>query len=246
MNAITIHTPLIYTVRGIPVMLDQDVSRLYKTTTRLVNLARKRKIDVLGSLSFKLTKKEFHQLVKEHGLKISNSYNPIAYTEEGCYKLASYLNSPVADQMTDIMYKAFKAVKDNKIIIVDKNPQISELSKEIIKINEKMQGFNQPVINNYFQAPVNYIQGSHNVQNIQQISNSNDLIKSIIDLMREDQVIQNKEIMDEFIKALDLANKKEKDGLLERLGKIVNLGSSVASLVTGVPNLIEIVKKIFP
>ena len=247
MNEILINSPQvkIYKIRGVYVMLDSDVSRLYKTTTRLVNLARKRRIDVLGSLTFKLTKKEFHDLAKENNLRIYNSYNPIAYTEEACYKLASYLNSPTADKMVDLMYKAFKAVKDRQLIIMDNNPTINQLTIEIGKINEQMKGFSQqPIINNHFNAPVNYIQGSHNIQNIQ-VSNSEELLNSLLTIMKDSKVNQNQQLMDHFIKTLDSVNKKDNQSVLDYLEKIASIGSNLTSISTGIPNIINFVKSLF-
>lgn len=242
MNEITTYAPLIYIIRGVPVMLDSDVSRLYQTTTRLVNLARKRKIKVLGDLSFKLTKKEFHELAKKHGIKINNSYNPIVYTEEACYKLSSYLNSPAADYMLDLMYKAFKAVKDKTMIPVENSPQLLELSNKINTISEQMKGFSQPIVNNHFHAQVNYIHGNHNQLNI---GTSDEVIIKLASLIMDNQVLAQKELVELISDSISLANKKEKSGLLDNLKKIVDIGSGMTSISSGVPAIIDMVKKLF-
>ena len=59
------------------------------------------------------------------------------------------------------------------------------------------------------------------------------------------QVLEQKELTDLILQTISLANKKEKSGLLDNLSKIANIGSSIASISSGVPALIEIVKKLF-
>lgn len=242
MNLVIKHQPMIYEVRGVMVMMDRDIAKLYEVETRIINLARQRKKEVFKTISFSLTRREYESLSKKYKFRITNQQNPVVYTEEACYKLSSYLNSPVADQMADVMYKAFKAVKEQNIMIVSKSPQLLELSHEINKISEQMKGFSQPIVNNHFHAPVNYIQGHHNQLNI---GTSDDVLMKLIALIMDKQVLEQKELTDLILQSISLANKKEKSGLLDSLSKIVNIGTSIASISSGVPSLIEIVKKLF-
>lgn len=232
----------IYEVRGVMVMLDRDIAKLYEVETRIINLARQRKKDVFKNISFSLTRREYESLSKKYGFRITNQQNPVVYTEEACYKLSSYLNSPVADQIADIMYKAFKAVKDQKVIIIEKNPQLLELTNEISKISEQMKGFSQPIINNHFHAPVNYIQGNNNSIGV---GTSNEVIIKLASLIMDNQVLAQKELIDLISNSISLANKKEKSGLLDNLKKIVDIGSGMASISSGVPAIIDMVKKLF-
>lgn len=243
MNELIPFEPKIYIVRNTPVMLDRDVAKIYQTTTRLVNLARKRKISMFGSITFKMTKAEHLRLLKENNQKAHNDYNPIAYTEEACYKLATCLESPAAEKMVDLMFRAFKAIKEQKVMILE--PKLLELSESIHQISERMKGFNQPMqvtINN-FHSNVNYVNGSNNTQNNQQ--SNNEAILGLMQIMMDQKIVEDQKLMGMFIETMKEMNQKNKESTISKLKSILDLGSSVVSISKGIPEIIKIVTSLF-
>jgi len=95
-NAITSR---IYTIRGIKVMLDRDISELYGVETKVLKRNVRRHIDrFLLDFMFELTKEEFQNL----RCQIDTSswggirYMPMAFTEQGIEMLSGTLNSQKA------------------------------------------------------------------------------------------------------------------------------------------------------
>jgi hypothetical protein len=235
----------VYFIRDQYVILDKDLAKLYQVETRYINYARKRSSEVFKDISFRITKKEKESLESKMGIRISANQNmPIAFTEEACYKLSSYLRSPIAAQVADLMYQSFKAFKDKKVIILNNHHQIDKISKSIEEISEKIKGFNQNLIQNNYNAPVNYIQGDNAVLNISNGASENFLM-GVAQLMMDSKVAQNQEIIGVLSKVLESQSKKDKDGVLDNLKKLVDIGAGISSIATGVPALIEIVKKLF-
>lgn len=64
-------------------------------------------------------------------------------------------------------------------------------------------------------------------------------------IMMDSKVAQNQELIGVLSKVLDSQSKKDKDGLLDNLKKLVDIGTGISSIATEVPALIEIVKKLF-
>lgn len=124
---------LIYTVRGVQVMLDRDLARLYEVETKALNQAVKRNPGRFPEdFMFRLTKEEWDCLrsqnvtSNETGLIKSNDgeslkslngiskkdgrggirYIPFAFTEEGGSQLSGVLKSNIADSASvRIMWK---------------------------------------------------------------------------------------------------------------------------------------------
>lgn len=67
----------------------------------------------------------------------------------------------------------------------------------------------------------------------------------IAQIMMDSKVAKNQELIGVLSKVLESQSKKDKDGLLDNLKKLVDIGTGIASISTGVPALIEIVKKLF-
>jgi hypothetical protein len=87
-------------VRGMKVMLDCDLARLYGTTTKVFNQAVKRNSDRFPSdFMFQLTVKEKEEVVTncDHLLRLKFSPTlPYAFTEHGAIMAANVLNTPRA------------------------------------------------------------------------------------------------------------------------------------------------------
>ena len=108
----------IHTIRGLQVMLDRDLAKLYDVETKVLNQAVKRNIDRFPSdFRFQLKDYEKDELVTNcdrlQNLKHS-SVNPYAFTEQGVSMLSAVLKSTVA---VDISVKIIRAFVNMRKII---------------------------------------------------------------------------------------------------------------------------------
>ena len=90
---------LIYEVRGVQVMLDSDLAKLYGCVngTKTINQAVKRNVDKFpDDFYFQLTKNEFFNLKSQLGTSSWNDYGgirklPYVFTEQGVAMLATII-----------------------------------------------------------------------------------------------------------------------------------------------------------
>ena len=111
---------MIYELRGVQVMLDSDLAKLYECTngTKSINLAVKRHINRFPeSYMFQLTKEEasrfqIETLNKNDNYRGSNvKYLPYAFTEEGVSMLSAVLHTPVAEEISIKIMDVFVAMR---------------------------------------------------------------------------------------------------------------------------------------
>ncbi len=107
----------IRTIRGEPVMLDDDLAAVYKVSTRALNQAiRRNRKRFPEDFAFRLSEEEFAALRSQS--VISNPgrggrrYPPWAFTEHGAIMAASVLNSPRAVEMSVFVVRAFVRLRD--------------------------------------------------------------------------------------------------------------------------------------
>ena len=112
---------MIYEVRGVRVMLDFDLARLYQVENRTLKQAVRRNMDRFpGDFMLKLTKSEANELILigiSHFV-ISPDYNPgpgqvFAFTEEGVAMLSAVLRSPVAVNVSIEIMRAFVEIRNH-------------------------------------------------------------------------------------------------------------------------------------
>ncbi len=115
---------MIFTFRGMQVMIDRDLAELYGAATKVLNQAVKRNIERFpDEFRFQLTDSEKNELVTNCDrfatLKYS-SVNPYAFTEQGVAMLSAVLKSETAVKMSIQIIKAFvemkKFISDNAAI----------------------------------------------------------------------------------------------------------------------------------
>ena len=104
--------PLIRTIRGQKVILDEDLARIYGAATKSFNRAVKRNIDHFPSdFVFQLTAREYESMRCQFGTsKLTRGgrrYLPYAFTEHGAIMAATILNTPRAVQMSVFIVRAF-------------------------------------------------------------------------------------------------------------------------------------------
>ena len=103
---------LIYEIRGVQVMLDNDIAKLYEVETKYLNRQVKRNIERFDNdFMFQLTYFEYQNLKCQIGTS-SNNYGgrrtlPYVFTEKGVTTLASVLHSNVAINMSKKIIRAF-------------------------------------------------------------------------------------------------------------------------------------------
>ena len=110
---------LIYEIRGVQVMLDSDLARLYecKNGTKQINLAVKRHKDRFPErFVFQLTYEECKNIsrfqtetLNKHGYNIK--YLPYVFTEQGVAMLATVIRTDVAAQVSIRIMDAFVLVR---------------------------------------------------------------------------------------------------------------------------------------
>lgn len=102
---------LIFVVRGVQVMLDNDLAELYQTETKYINRAIKRNPNRFPSdFAFQLDDKEWENLKFQLGTSSSHGGRrtpPYAFTEQGVAMLSAVLQSDSAIKVSIQIIKAF-------------------------------------------------------------------------------------------------------------------------------------------
>lgn len=138
---------LIYEVRGVQVMLDSDLARLYacKNGTKDINKAVKRNSSKFPSdFYFQLTNEEKKKLWFQNGTTNNMARtNPHVFTEEGVAMLSSVLKTETACEMSIKIIRAFvymrKYLSNNNqnSLLVNHEERILKLEQSLDKFLEK-------------------------------------------------------------------------------------------------------------
>lgn len=144
----------IYYIRGMKVMLDNDLAELYEVETKALNRAVRRNIDRFpDDFMFQLNQKEFEILRYHFGTSNNQAkslrsqivtpkrggrrYFPLAFTEQGVAMLSSVLNSKRAIQVNIQIMRTFTKLREmlstNKELR-DKIEKMERENKENFKI----------------------------------------------------------------------------------------------------------------
>jgi len=109
----------IYTIRGIQVMIDEDLAKLYQVETRVFNQAVKRNIKRFPkSFRFQLTEDEYKNLTSQfvtssilsskHG---GRRHLPYVFTEQGVSMLSAILKSDIAIDISIKIIESFVSMR---------------------------------------------------------------------------------------------------------------------------------------
>ncbi|MBU4186031.1 MAG: ORF6N domain-containing protein [Proteobacteria bacterium] len=129
----------IYLIRGIKVMLDRDLAKLYGVETKALKQAVRRNIDRFPSdFMFELNKDEFNNLRSQI---VTSSwggarYFPMAFTEHGVAMLSSVLNSNRAIEVNIQIKRAFTQLRKMLSTHEDLKRKIESMEK---KYDEQFQ-----------------------------------------------------------------------------------------------------------
>jgi len=146
---------MIYEVRGVQVMLDADIAKLYQVETKRVNEAVKNNPNKFPErFSFVLTNFERDSLKsKISTANISNKSrsNPRVFTEQGVYMLATILKSKVATEVSiaimDTFVKMRHYINYNKEFLPYKFLLLeNKVNENTQRINELFDKFDPKVI----------------------------------------------------------------------------------------------------
>ncbi len=111
---------LIYEIRGIQVMLDSDLAKLYECAngTKTINLAVKRHINRFPKrFMFQLSKDEYYKILRFQSETLEleqgkySKYLPYAFTEQGVAMLATVLRTKVAEKVSIKIMDAFVTMR---------------------------------------------------------------------------------------------------------------------------------------
>ena len=111
---------LIYEIRGVQVMLDSDLAKLYECSNgaKTINQAVKRHINRFPErFMFSLTRIEYNEILRSQlgTLELEqgrySKYTPYAFTEQGVAMLATVLRTPVAEEVSIKIMDAFVAMR---------------------------------------------------------------------------------------------------------------------------------------
>lgn len=141
---------LIYDIRGLQVMLDSDLAKLYQVETKRINEAVKNNPDKFPSrFSFILEDSEVENLRSKFSTANINNMSrtsPRAFTEQGIYMLATILKSQVATKVSIAIMDTFvnmrhyinynKSLLPNKILLLE-----SKVDHNTKRINELFDKF---------------------------------------------------------------------------------------------------------
>ncbi len=140
----------IYEIRGVQVMLDSDLAKLYHVETKRINEAvRNNPIKFPERYCFNLSLKEYDTLRSKistlNGRGQHRKYLPKVFTEQGVYMLATVLKSNIASEVTinimDTFVKMRKIIKNNLLEQQYINELVLEHDKDIKLLQETFNKF---------------------------------------------------------------------------------------------------------
>ena len=132
----------IYLIRGVKVMLDSDLAKLYEVKTFNLNKTVKRNINRFpDDFMFQLTTQEFKNLrfqigISSHG---GRRYLPLAFTEQGVAMLSSILKSKRAVRVNIAIVRAFVRLRELMATHKELAGKIIDLEKKYGKHDKEIQ-----------------------------------------------------------------------------------------------------------
>lgn len=100
---------MIYEIRGIQVMIDSDIAKLYQVETKRVNEAVKNNPDKFPKrFYFRITEEEYNSLKSKNSTSKGGSRKGhTVFIEQGLYMLATILKSKVATEVSIAIMDTF-------------------------------------------------------------------------------------------------------------------------------------------
>lgn len=150
---------MIYEIRGMQVMLDSDLAKLYQVETKRINEAlRRNKEKFPDRISWITTNEEVDNLWSQNAtanISSKSRTNPRVFTEQGVYMLATILKSKVATQVSirimDTFVKMRHYINYNKSFLPNRFLLLEEkVDDNARKIDELFDKFDyKDIVKNY-------------------------------------------------------------------------------------------------
>ena len=144
----------IYEIRGLKVMLDSDLAKLYEVETKRINEAVRRNPERFPcDLIFEMTQEEVEYL-RSQNATFKNSLNnrkylPKVFTEQGVYMLSTVLKSDVAVQVTFTIMRKFTKMREFALTYGDIIKRLDGIEKTI-RIDQQQMNYNTERIDDTF------------------------------------------------------------------------------------------------
>jgi hypothetical protein len=124
----------IYVIRGMKVMLDEDLAEMYSVETKRLNEQVKRNIKRFPKdFMFTLTQKEFDNLKSQNATSSWGGRRklPNAFTEQGVAMLSSVLSSDIAIEVNIRIIRVFTKLREYALTHKEILLQLGKLEKEV-------------------------------------------------------------------------------------------------------------------
>lgn len=145
---------LVYTIRGLKVMLDSDLAMLYGYEVKRLNEQVKRNIERFPEdFMFQLTNEEVNIVKSQIATSPGSNYFsgqdggrrklPYAFTEQGIYMLATVLKGEIAEQQSIFIMRAFREMRhyiqqNQQFVTKNELQQLTDtVSEDIRKLKER-------------------------------------------------------------------------------------------------------------
>jgi hypothetical protein len=138
---------LIRSVRGLRVMLDSDLARIYGVELKRLNEQVRRNAERFPrDFAFQLTLQEFTDMRSQNATasKRNIRHLPWVFTEHGAIMLASVLNSPIAVEASVRVVRAF-------VLMREQLAAHKELAQKLSELENRVSGHDE-AITNLFEA----------------------------------------------------------------------------------------------
>jgi tRNA splicing endonuclease len=143
---------VIFTIRGVQVMLDSDLAKLYGVETKNLNLAVKRNLERFPErYRFQLTEEEWEKLKSQMAsLRLQNEtlnkgrgkhrkYLPYVFTEQGVSMLSAVLRSETALKVSILIIDAFVEMKRFISVNAGIFQRLDKLEQKQIETDKKFE-----------------------------------------------------------------------------------------------------------
>ena len=154
---------MIYEIRGVQVMLDIDLAKLYECTngTKDINKAVKRNINRFpDDFYFQLNEEEIKKISLRFQFGTLNSkgnlrgqhikYLPYAFTEQGVAMLASVLHTKVAEEVSIKIMRSFVKMRRYFANSISQNDMLVNHQNRLLIIEDTLDKFKEKEINKIF------------------------------------------------------------------------------------------------
>jgi hypothetical protein len=135
---------LILTVRGLRVLLDSELAKIYGVSTTRLNEQFKRNLERFpADFAFQLTRQDLTNLISQNAISKKGHGGrrklPWVFTEHGTLMLASVLNSPVAIEASVRVVRTFILMREQLAAHKELAQKLGELESRVTDHDEAIQ-----------------------------------------------------------------------------------------------------------